>query len=234
MTGHWRIAVLILAALCGVLAWMQFGPRRAASSSDPTATGVADPPSTVIERRPAPRDLPRAADVTGTLTRVLPHDGATPADDAPGIDPATLLAFFLPEPGEDSAAYRTRIYPVVRDVLAPQRDRVGRLRDEFARAAQLTDEQKQKLDASVGQAGEAIEDRVMQGLMSGELSPNMKPSVGVAFARDVLEDADRANREFRASLTPAQQAALDADRFDVSEYLLFTTHWEDLLGVTSN
>jgi hypothetical protein len=50
----------------------------------------------------------------------------------------------------------------------------------------------------------------------------------VTFARDVLDYADGANRRFRAGLTDRQNEILDASTFDVADYLLFSTRWEDL------
>ena len=61
---------------------------------------------------------------------------------------------------------------------------------------------------------------------------SVKPSTGVAFARDVLDLADHANSRFSASLRDDQRAALATSRFDVADYLLFSTRWEDMLGVT--
>jgi hypothetical protein len=78
-----------------------------------------------------------------------------------------------------------------------------------------------------------MKDRIMQGFLSGELDPSkMKPSGAVAFARDMLDLADGANRKFRSTLRPDQASVLDSNRFDVDEYLVFSTRWEDLLGVT--
>jgi hypothetical protein len=71
----------------------------------------------------------------------------------------------------------------------------------------------------------------MNGLLSGELMPDqVKPTTAVAFARDILDDVDGADRRFEASLTDEQRAALAEHPFDVADYLLFSTKWEDMLN----
>jgi hypothetical protein len=120
---------------------------------------------------------------------------------------------------------------VVQAVAAPQRARVARWRDDFSRAAHLTDAQTRELDATVSAASEQLKDRILQGVLSGELGPRTKASAGVAFARDVADVALAADQRFRASLGSEQLAALDASRFDLVDYLFFATRWEDMLGV---
>ena len=69
------------------------------------------------------------------------------------------------------------------------------------------------LDGAVGQAAEALKDRIMQGVLSGELDPaHLKPSTAVAFARDLLDITDQTHRRFRAALRAEQQTALDRAR----------------------
>jgi hypothetical protein len=57
-----------------------------------------------------------------------------------------------------------------------------------------------------------------------------KPTTSVTLARDVLDAVDKANRRFEASLREDQRAALAAHPFDVADYLLFSTRWEDMIG----
>jgi hypothetical protein len=152
----------------------------------------------------------------------------------PGAQPHWLVSTFAPRPGEDPIAYRDRVVPLVQSVVEPQRRRVVRLRAGLAVEAGLDDDQLAELDAAVAAAVADIERRVMEGLFSGELlPPNVKPSAGVAFARDVLDAVDGANRRFQGALTEAQRETLAASRFDVAEYLFFATRWEDMVGYVS-
>jgi hypothetical protein len=122
--------------------------------------------------------------------------------------------------------------PAAQLAVAPHRARVAENRRRFAEAAALDEAQQQALDAAVQRAAGDIQDHVMQSVLSGELAPpRVRPARAVAFARDVLDMLDRANREFRGTLTSAQLAILDESGFDVVDYLVFSTRWEDLLGV---
>jgi hypothetical protein len=144
----------------------------------------------------------------------------------------TAVMFLAPQPGESLLEYRERMLPVARELIAPQRERVARLREGFTSAAALDAAQRRALDEIVDGAGEALKDRILQGVLSGELSPRIKPAAAVAFARDLLDIGDQAQQRFRGALRPEQLEALERDRFDLTEYLLFRTRWEDLLGVT--
>ncbi|MCA9677980.1 MAG: hypothetical protein KC464_23345, partial [Myxococcales bacterium] len=128
--------------------------------------------------------------------------------------------------------YRDRMLPVAQAAIAPQRARVQRARDAFVAAAHLDDAQRAELDAAVDDAGAMIQDRVMQGVLSGDLLPGrFKPSTGVALARDVLGTVDDANQRFLATLRDDQRATLAEHPFDVADYLVFSVRWEDMLGV---
>jgi hypothetical protein len=155
-------------------------------------------------------------------------EGGAPAR----LSAQAAMAFLVPQPGESLVEYRDRLLPLARAVVNPQRERVAQLRDRFVETARLDAAQQRVLDEAVTAAGETLKDRIAQGVLSGELGLRMKPASGVAFARDLLDATDEANRTFRAALRPEQLATLDEDRFDVAEYVLFRTRWEDLLGVT--
>jgi hypothetical protein len=149
-------------------------------------------------------------------------------------DPHWLVKFFTPQAGESLFDYRDRVLPVVQAAAAPQRARVRRSLDEFAQEAALSSSQRQTLHTAVRDAADGIQDRVMQAVLSGEvLPPRLKPSVGVALARDLLDEMDRANRRFNDCLSQDQRDRLAESRFDVVDYLVFSTRWEDMLGVTA-
>ena len=229
----------ILAATClGVLVawlWFQNGRiNRRRVQAEAALAEVEDEErgaSFAGRARPAaPAGATPAAEAQAAVASVLPA-----AQTEPGEPPPTprhwAVEFFTPHPGENLVAYRDRVLPVVQAVAAPQRKRVRRWHDEFIQEARLSDAQQRGLDASVGDAGDQIKDRIFQGVLSGELGARTKASTGVAFARDLLDIVDSADKRFRAGLSPAQQAALDASPFDYADYLFFATRWEDMLGV---
>lgn len=140
------------------------------------------------------------------------------------------LQFFVPREGETLVDYRERVVPVVQAAVAPQRTRVARMRDEFFDAADLDTHQREELDAAVREAADGIQNRVLEGLATGELlPPRLRPSSAIAFLRDLLDFVVKADRRFRASLTDEQIAALDDGHFDVADYLLFSVYWEEML-----
>jgi hypothetical protein len=230
MKRAWMIAVALLGLYAGWL-WLQNGRLKHRVHAEEARAEEARADEVTPTRAPMLASHPRAAEVQAAVATVLPS--VEPEEgEAPPPERNWALEFFTPHPGENLIAYRDRVLPVVQAVAAPQRKRVSRWRDEFSQAARLSDAQAHALDATVGDAGEQIKDRVLQGVLSGELGARTKASAGVAFARDLLDIVDGADKRFRASLSPEQQAALDGSRFDVADYLLFATRWEDMLGVT--
>ena len=212
----WRNTALVLAAICGYQRYQSC--TRAAAPIEPAPS----------EARPA-----RATPATATPPPALPA--------APSLDPAaaaTGRSFYgfkvpawalrlAPQRGETPRAYRDRILPLAQAAIAPQRARVARTRDDFAR---LDPHQRAELDAAVTDAAAAIQARILTAFTSGELRPaTFKPMAGVAIARDVLDIVDRGNTRFLGSLTDDQRTELASHRFDFADYLLFTTHWEDAL-----
>jgi hypothetical protein len=144
-----------------------------------------------------------------------------------GVKVPGWLAHFAPQPGEKLRDYRDRMLPLAELAIAPQRERVARLRDDFAT---LDPRQRTELDAAVQEAATAIQDRVITGIANGELRPaTFKPMAGIEVARDVLDIVDRGNTRFLSSLTPEQRTKLASNRFDFADYLAFSAHWEDAL-----
>lgn len=145
--------------------------------------------------------------------------------------PQALIGFFRPQPGENLMDYRDRVLPVVQAAVAPQRARVAVDLAELTRSAHLDRKQLDTLDAAVSDASDAIVNRAWQALGTNEVWPRFKPSAGVEVAADLLIAVRDADRRFRASLSPEQQAALDASAFDVADYLLFSVPWEERFGI---
>ena len=219
------LLVTLLAVVCLYLGWDNVRLRRRRPPPAP-------PPAEVVDSQ-ACASMER---VLTTLQQQFPASAPRPArapdEGAARISAQAAMAFLVPQPGESLVEYRDRLLPLARAVVNPQRERVARLKSRFVESARLDAAQERVLDEAVAAAGEALKDRIAQGVLSGELGLRMKPAQGVAFARDLLDATDGANRTFRAALRPEQVAALDEDRFDVAEYVLFRTRWEDLLGVT--
>jgi hypothetical protein len=137
-----------------------------------------------------------------------------------------------PQPGENLLAYRDRMMPLAKAAVAPHRARVARGRDDFATAANLDSRQRAELDAAVQDAATQIQDRVFNAVLGGDFSPStFKPMTGVTLARDVLDTVDQANQRFLGTLREDQRAKLSQHPFDLADYLVFSTKWEEALGL---
>jgi hypothetical protein len=213
----WRNTALVLAAICSYQRY-----QSCSRATAPVETAASEP-------RPA-RATTLATTPPRALLPALPTPSLEPAAAGAGKSfhgfqvPAWALRL-APQRGETPRAYRDRILPLARAAIAPQRARVARTRDDFAR---LDPHQRAELDAAVADATRAIQARIGAAFASGELRPaTFKPMTGVGIARDVLDIVDRGNTRFVSALTPDQQTELASHRFDFADYLLFTARWED-------
>ncbi|HEX3762516.1 MAG TPA: hypothetical protein VHW23_27630 [Kofleriaceae bacterium] len=208
----WRNTALVLAAICGYQRYQSCTHTAAPSQAAQT---VARPATAATAAPPALPALPGSG------------EPAARGKSFHGFQVPAWALRLAPRRGETPRAYRDRILPLAEAAVAPQRARVARLRDDFAR---LDPHQRAELDGAVADAARAIQDRILAAFAAGELRPaTFKPMAGVAIARDVLDIVDRGNTRFVSSLTPDQQTELAAHRFDFADYFLFTTRWEDAL-----
>lgn len=235
----WRYLALALLAAVAVFWWRDCQrPRRA----DRAGVEARDTQGSGAARRAAARatgDRRAASELDPALDRDETWS-QDPEDEAPPPLPDWreqaaqhwAVQFLTPHPGESLLEYRDRVVPVAQLAVAPHRARVASQRQRFVTDAALDAAQEQALESAVQQAAYEIQDTVMQAVLSGELDPaRIKPATAVAFARDILDLLDRANRELRGALSSEQLEILDASGFDVVDYLMFSTRWEDLLGV---
>jgi hypothetical protein len=227
--------VVGLLLACAVLAWMTADLRRQvrrgtaaraelerARSTSTSSMGEASSSSSA-EESPGSDPSPSAVDPERLVLGPVTVTGAA----------AGMVKTLLPRPGEPLLEYRDRVLPLAKAAAAPQRARVQRWRADFEKNAGLDEAQKLALAQAAHDAGDALKDQIMGGVLGGELMPpHVRPMRGVRFTRDLLDTLIVGEQKFRARLSPAQQQALDAGRFDFADYVLFSTRWEDLLGVT--
>ncbi|MCL4228518.1 MAG: hypothetical protein KJZ91_28980 [Myxococcales bacterium] len=233
--GGWRRLCALLTAACALLVWRDC--QRAPARAGDTAAAADD--ERPLRRARGGDGRARADDERGGRAgdRGRGPDGADGAeDDGPAwsVSAPAWVMWLAPQPGEELLQYRDRIVPLAQAAVAPHRSRVARGRDDFAAVAGLDGSQRAALERAVEDAAGEIQDRLMTAALGGELLPaTFKPATGVALARDVLDAVDRAQRGFTAALREDQRAALARHPFDVADYLLFSTRWEDMLGATT-
>jgi len=218
----WRNLAVVLGVICCYQLWHGGGRSAAAKKANDEAR-AAECRTTIVSS---------ATSSTSSPTTAADHP-SLPTDNAPvsfhGFKAPAWVMQLAPQPGEKMRDYRDRILPIAETVVAPQRARVARTRDDFAA---LDPHQRAELDGAVKEAATAIQDRVMNGILSGELRPaTFKPMAGVTMAREILDIVDRGNTRFMNSLTAEERTRLASHRFDFADYLLFSAQWEDALKI---
>ncbi len=222
MSNGWRTIALCLGALCGWQAWRTCNrpmPPPAADCAKPTHERSTTYVSSDLDRSGREDEEPPKA---------------TSSSDGPsiyGVKVPPWAMAMLPQPGEDLRAYRDRMIPLAQIALAPHRARVARSLEDLTANAHLDQRQVAELDATTKETAQAIEDRLFNAALSGELMPKtFKPMAGVGVARDVLDIVDKGNKRFVGGLRDDQRTALAAHPFDFGDYLLFSTRWEDAIS----
>ncbi|HEY4059722.1 MAG TPA: hypothetical protein VGM39_24075 [Kofleriaceae bacterium] len=224
MSNTWRNISFVLGAACAWQAWR--GCHAPSTKVETTAC---------TEEQARPHEHGSFDDPSRDDKRANETD-APPTTDKGGISFAGFKAppwvrTMLPQHGENLRAYRDRMIPIAQMAIAPQRERLQRSADDFAKLAKLDDGQKAALDANVDETATAIEDRLFTAALSGDLSPaTFKPMAGVKVARDVLDIVDQGNTKFVGSLHDDQRATLATHPFDFADYLVFHTKWEDAIS----
>ncbi|MEO8701951.1 MAG: hypothetical protein ABI867_18040 [Kofleriaceae bacterium] len=220
----WRNLSIALGITCCLLFWRDC--TRRAPKPKPTPPSIAE-----CERVIESSASPSATAASSTTKPALPDEPRG------GI---TFYGFHIPawavrmgpQPGENLIAYRDRMMPLAKAAVAPHRTRVARGRDDFAVQAGLDSRQRAELDAAVQDAATQIQDRVLNAALGGDFSPqSFKPMTGVTLARDLLDTVDQANKRFLGTLREDQRAKLARHPFDVADYLVFSTKWEEALGI---
>ncbi|MBA3457900.1 MAG: hypothetical protein H0T42_32760 [Deltaproteobacteria bacterium] len=227
MSNAWRTTAIVLGLACS---WQQW---RACNRPAPAKQVVTD-------CKPTPSTSRSHATSSGGFAEDSPSDDTV---EPPRPSPANVGAQFFgvkipgwarslaPQPGEDLRDYRDRMIPLAQMAVAPQRARLARSREDFAKAANLDERQLAALDAAAKETATAIQDRLFNAVLSGEFAPgSFKPMNAVTVARDVLDLVDRANKKFTGSLREDQRGKLASHPFDFGDYLVFSTRWEDAIS----
>jgi hypothetical protein len=229
MSNSWRNLCFVLGAACS---WQAY---RACTRPMPEVTQAecGEPEPARSNRDRDDRNSDRSRDTARTDVDKSSEDTPQLTDSVSmfGIRLPGWARSLMPQSGEDLRAYRDRMIPLAQLAVAPQRNRVARSSDDFVKAANLDDRQRAELDAAAKETATAIEDRLFNAVLSGELQPStFKPMAAVAVARDVLDLVDKGNKRFVSSLRQDQRTTLANHPFDFGDYLVFSTKWEDAIS----
>lgn len=226
MSG-WKTTALFLGAVCAWQQWRACTRRAPVACTQVECEAITRETSRTTANRM--RDDAPARDEDSSSSSPLPVQSE--GFSAYGFKVPGWVRSFAPQPGEDLRAYRDRMIPFAQMAVAPHRARVARSSTDFATVANLDPHQRAELDAAATETATAIQDRLFNAVLSGEVSPStFKPMAGVAVARDVLDLVDRANKRFVGSLREDQRLKLSEHPFDFADYLVFSTKWEDAIS----
>lgn len=226
MSNTWRTTAIVLGLACGWLQW------RACNRPAVIKETVADcKPGSTTKTHTYSSSSPSNDDRSSDDSEPPPVAPKAPGTSMFGVTIPSWARSLAPQPGEDLRDYRDRMIPLAQMAVAPQRARLVRGREDFAKVAGLDENQKAALDATAKETATAIQDRLFNAVLSGEISPStFKPMAGVALARDVLDIVDKGNKRFVGSLTDGQRTKLGSHPFDFGDYLVFSTRWEDAIS----
>jgi hypothetical protein len=130
---------------------------------------------------------------------------------------------------ESDEDYRARLVPMIESGLAKPRERLEEARAAAEAAANVTKDQREKLDAILADASNTAIDTVNDAIANGDLSPyrrNWSGTLQVAGGMGaILNDTESRMNEV---LSPEQQQALYETGFEWGEYVGAVTPWETL------
>lgn len=131
--------------------------------------------------------------------------------------------------GETEAEYRERFVPMVKQGLSAARERVERWRKEAERKANVTDDQREKLDKVFDDTYSELLELTNKSVRDGELTPYERNWTGLlSYAGGLGAVLDSAQGRIGKILSPQQQRAIYDHGFEWGEYLGVTAPWERL------
>jgi hypothetical protein len=131
--------------------------------------------------------------------------------------------------GESDEQYRARVQPLVQMVLSGPKSRLEQRRKDFEAAADVTDEQRGKLDQAFSDAYAELLAGANKAIAAGDLTPYKRNPRGVlSFIGGTVSTVDTVDDRMRKILTPDQLKTMDGTDFDLVEYLAATAPWEKL------
>ena len=140
-----------------------------------------------------------------------------------------LEAMFGRLDGETEDEYRERMVPFVKSVLAQPRERLAEARKAAEEAAGVTEEQRGKIDAALGDAYNEVMALTNEALQTGDLTPYSRNWSGALnYAGGVGAILEGTENRMNEILGPEQRDAIYDRGFEWGEYLGVTAPWEQL------
>lgn len=131
--------------------------------------------------------------------------------------------------GETEEEYRARLLPLLEAALSRPRENVAQLRKEIEEKAGVTDEQRQKLDATFDEVYDELLTYTNAAIQDGQLTPYERNVAGMLeYAGGLGAILGGAEQRIGGILSPEQQQTIYGSGFEWAEYLGVTAPWERL------
>ena len=211
-----------------------------APGADPWATPSSDDGSLAdraLDATTTPGGIPAAAAAAAATPPFLRRSGARP-ELPEGSKESRLerrvrrreeLASFLGrEAGESDDEYRQRILPMLHFLDTPRATLDDQRRDA-ERIAGVSEEQRQRLDATFDDVYDELITYTNEAITSGELTPYQSNIAGILqYTGGLGAIMDSANQRIGSVLTPEQLASIYGTGFEWAEYLGVHAPWDRL------
>lgn len=247
--GRWILGT-VLTGLLASTGWLLVENRELRAvvvrlEANAGAVGVTPAPVAQVVAAPgdgaAKRLLGLAARLGGTSPAAPSSASSEPvaenSAEAPAEDRAArrarrqarIMDMFGRLPGESEEEYRARVQPLVETVLAMQRPMAEETRRAAEFAANVTDAQRQTMDAVLSDAYTEAMALANQAIQSGDVSPYRRSATGVLTVMGGMGAIlSTAETRLGGVLSADQRTAMQDAGFDLVEYLGVTAPWENL------
>jgi len=131
--------------------------------------------------------------------------------------------------GETDQEYRDRMVPMIKKGLEPARERLEGWRKKAYDAADVTDDQKEKLDAAFDDTYAELLELTNKSVKDGELTPYERNWKGIlSYAGGLGAVLDTAEGRIGKILSSEQRGIISDQGFEWGEYLGVNAPWEKL------
>ncbi|MCE9575821.1 MAG: hypothetical protein K8W52_21910, partial [Deltaproteobacteria bacterium] len=194
-------------------------PWRAAAPPPPPVMPVREQVAQVAAgsaRAAVPPRLPEPAPAESRLERRLRRQ-------------QELAAMLGRLDGETAEQYRARIAPMITGVLTKPRQDIEQLRKDIEAKANVTPDQRAKLDAAFGEVYDDLLKYTNGAIADGQLTPYASNVSGLLeYAGGLGTILDGANGRIGQILSPEQVKTITGSGFEWGEYLGVLAPWERL------
>lgn len=140
-----------------------------------------------------------------------------------------ITAMFGRLDGESEEEYRARMIPFIKMTLAVPRERLEEARKTAEQAANVTSEQRQKLDQAFNDTYNEVVELTNAALASRDVTPYERNVPGLlGYAGGMGAILQSAESRVAGILTPEQVQTIYDQGFEWGEYLGVTAPWEKL------